>query len=62
MNQSDKDYSDVDSLWVEDGVIRTSEGNAQEPFLALLHSKGEDLVQYLVFLWKRAPSNSVQQQ
>ena len=31
MNQSDKDYSDVDSLWVEDGVIRTFEGNAQEP-------------------------------
>ena len=46
MNQSDKDYSDVDSLWVEDGVIRTFEGNAQEPFLALLHSKGEDLVQF----------------
>ena len=46
MNQSDKDYSDVDSLWVEDGVIRTFEGNAQEPFLALLHSKGEDMVQF----------------
>ncbi len=46
MNQSDKDYSDIDSLWVEDGVIRTFEGNAQEPFLALLHSKGEDLVQF----------------
>jgi hypothetical protein len=42
MNQSDKDYSDVDSLWVEDGVIRTFEGNAQEPFLALLHSKGRE--------------------
>ena len=46
MNQSDKDYSDVDSIWVEEGVIRTFEGNAQEPFLALLHSKGEDLVQF----------------
>ena len=42
MNQSDKNYTDIDSLWVEDGVIRTYEDNAQEPFLALLHSKGRE--------------------
>lgn len=46
MNQSDKNYTDIDSLWVENGEIRAFEGNAQEPFLALLHSKGEDLVQF----------------
>ena len=46
MNQSDKNYSDIDSLWVENGEIRAFEGNAQEPFLALLHSKGEDMVQF----------------
>lgn len=46
MNQSDKNYSDIDSLWVENGEIRAYEGNAQEPFLALLHSKGEDMVQF----------------
>lgn len=42
MDQSDQNYSDVDSLWVENGEIRTFEGNAQEPFLALLHSKGRE--------------------
>ena len=42
MNQSDKNYSDIDSLWVENGEIRAYEGNAQEPFLALLHSKGRE--------------------
>ena len=46
MNQSDKNYSDIDSLWVENGEIRAYEGNAQEPFLALLHSKEEDMVQF----------------
>ena len=46
MNQSDKNYSDIDSLWVKNGEIRAYEGNAQEPFLALLHSKGEDMVQF----------------
>ena len=46
MNQSDKNYTDIDSLWVENGEIRAFEGNAQEPFLALLHSKGEDMVQF----------------
>ena len=42
MNQSDKNYTDIDSLWVENGEIRAYEGNAQEPFLALLHSKGRE--------------------
>ena len=42
MNQSDKNYTDIDSLWVENGEIRAFEGNAQEPFLALLHSKGRE--------------------
>ena len=46
MNQSNQNYSDVDSLWVENGEIRTFEGNAQEPFLALLHSKGSPMVQF----------------
>ncbi len=46
MNQSDKNYTDIDSLWVENGEIRAFEGNAQEPFLALLHSRGEDTVQF----------------
>lgn len=46
MDQSDQNYSDVDSLWVENGEIRTFEGNAQEPFLALLHSKGSPMVQF----------------
>ena len=46
MNQSDQNYSDVDSLWVENGEIRIFEGNAQEPFLALLHSKGMPMVQF----------------
>ena len=46
MNQSDRNYSDVDSLWVENGEIRAFEGNAQEPFLALLHSKGRPMVQF----------------
>ena len=46
MNQSSKPYSDVDSLWVENGEVRDFEGYAQEPFLALLHSKGKPIVQF----------------
>lgn len=46
MNQSNKPYSDVDSLWVENGEVRDFEGYAQEPFLALLHSKGKPIVQF----------------
>ena len=46
MNQSDKNYSDIDSLWVENGEIRAYEGNAQEPFLALLAESTKDCYNY----------------